>query len=144
MNVATDHSACLNAKMYHFYGRGWFFTYVRQNLLCSSLVLRPVYTMGCPMEHYRWIREQVNQFGFSWVLFTLMYSPACWPLQEKNKCEWCVWQQENCQLSFGYPMVLSKSHGKFTIYTRSPTDFLWDLPSTMWYPMGCLMGYLTV
>jgi hypothetical protein len=35
---------------------------------------------------YRWIREQVNQFGFSWVLFTLIYSPACWPLQEKNKC----------------------------------------------------------
>jgi hypothetical protein len=34
----------------------------------------------------RWIREQVNQFGFSWVLFTLIYSPACWPLQEKNKC----------------------------------------------------------
>jgi hypothetical protein len=34
---------------------------------------------------YRWIREQVNQFGFSWVLFTLIYSPACWPLQEKHK-----------------------------------------------------------
>jgi hypothetical protein len=30
-----------------------------------------------------WI--EVNQFGFSWVLFTLIYSPACWPLQEKNK-----------------------------------------------------------
>jgi hypothetical protein len=36
------------------------------------------------MASYRWIREQVNQFGFSWVLFTLIYSPACWPLQEKN------------------------------------------------------------
>jgi hypothetical protein len=32
----------------------------------------------------RWIREQVNQFGFNWVLFTLIYSPACWPLQEKT------------------------------------------------------------
>jgi hypothetical protein len=35
----------------------------------------------------RCIRDQVNQFGFSWVLFTLIYSPACWPLQEKNKCQ---------------------------------------------------------
>jgi hypothetical protein len=50
--------------------------------------------------NYRWIREQVNQFGYSWVLFSLIYSPARWPLQKKNKCEWWVWQQqENCQLS---------------------------------------------
>jgi hypothetical protein len=35
-------------------------------------------------SHNRWIREQVNQFGFSWVLFTLIYSPACWPLQERT------------------------------------------------------------
>jgi hypothetical protein len=27
---------------------------------------------------------------FITILFTLIYSPACWPLQEKNKCEGCV------------------------------------------------------
>jgi hypothetical protein len=42
---------------------------------------------ACMTSFYRWIWEQVNQFGFSWVLFTLIYSPACWPLQEKNKRE---------------------------------------------------------
>jgi hypothetical protein len=44
----------------------------------------------------------------------------------------------------GYRMVLSKSHGMSAVYMRSPTDFLWDLLSTMGYPMGHPMGYPTV
>jgi hypothetical protein len=48
---------------------------------------RRTWYTACQRLHYSWIREQANQFGFSWVLFTLIYSPACWPLQEKNKCE---------------------------------------------------------
>jgi hypothetical protein len=39
------------------------------------------------------------------------------------------------QYTVGYPMVLSKSHRKSAIYTKSPTDFVWDLLSTMGYPM---------
>jgi hypothetical protein len=59
-------------------------------------------------------------------------------LAEKNDlillCRQLLRPVYTIECPMGYTMVLGKSHGKTAIYTRSPTDFLWDLPSTMGYP----------
>jgi hypothetical protein len=46
-------------------------TWLQHVATLKRLILHYITTKIVIVLFYRWIREQVNQFGFSWVLFTL-------------------------------------------------------------------------
>jgi hypothetical protein len=66
----------------------WLFSVtLRQGARSRALQLSTLLMIICTVKQIvRWMRrEQVNRFN--WVLLLYIRQLACWPLQEKNKCE---------------------------------------------------------